>query len=637
MAVKKTADMAEYLFHEGTNFNAYEYMGVHKIRKGQKTGYVFRTWAPNAAELFLTGDFNGWTKSNPMEKITEQGIWETFLPEDVFGEGSKYKFIVNNYGRDVYKADPYAFYAEKPPATASVYCDISGYNWKDGRWMASRKKKMKEPEYSVPMNIYEMHLGSWKRHEDGSLLGYREIAHELAPYVKEMGYTHVELMPVAEHPFDGSWGYQVCGYYAPTARYGTPEDFMYFVEYMHKSGIGVILDWVPAHFPKDEHGLYNFDGVPLYEFQGNDKNEIKSWGTRKFDVGRNEVQSFLISNALFWLRKYHVDGLRVDAVASMLYLDYDKEPGEWLPNAYGGHECLESVAFFKKLGSVIRAEFPDVIFAAEESTAWKDMTKPAEYGGLGFNYKWNMGWMNDILDYFETDPLFRKYKHDKLTFSMVYAFSENYILPISHDEVVHGKKSLLDKMPGDYWQKFAGFRVFLAYMMTHPGKKLLFMGSEYSPFREWDYADSLEWFMLDYETHAKSQLYVKELNHFYLQNKELWEIDYSWDGFKWIECDNANESVICYKRIDREGHELIVALNFTAVPRMNYPVGVQNSGCYTEVFNSDDVKYGGSGVLNTELMNSYNEPRGEWNNVIRVNLPPMGATVIKKYTPAKNK
>ncbi len=630
MAVKKTGNLAEYFFHEGTNFNAYDFLGVHKIKKGKKEEYVFRTWAPNAEQVFVSGDFNNWAADRPMKRINDQGLWEGKLSADEFGEGSKYKFIVRNFGRDVYKADPYAFFCEEPPATASVYYDISGYEWKDSKWLAARSKKMKEPEYSVPMNIYEIHTGSWKQHEDGSLYNYRELAHELAPYVKEMGYTHVELLPIAEHPFGGSWGYQVCGYYAPTARHGNPHDFKYFVDYMHKCGIGVILDWVPAHFPKDEHGLYNFDGTPLYEYQGADKNEYKGWGTRRFDVGRNEVQSFLMSNALFWLREYHADGLRVDAVASMLYLDFCKEPGEWLPNAYGGNECLEAVAFFKKLGGLIRQEFPDALFIAEESTAWRDMTKPAEYGGLGFNYKWNMGWMNDILDYFETDPVFRKYKHDKLTFSMFYAFSENYVLPISHDEVVHGKKSLLDKMPGDYWQKFAGYRAFMAYMMTHPGKKLLFMGSEYAPFREWDYENSLEWFMLDYDMHAKAQLYNKELNHLYIEHSELWEIDYSWDGFQWIDCDNKNESILSYLRKDKKGNELIIALNLTPVPRLNYPLGLFTEGTYNEIFNSDDTKYGGSGVVNSQPMSSYKEPRGVFENVIRVDLPPMGAVILKR-------
>ena len=638
MKKNKTGDMATYLFHEGTNFKAYEYMGAHKINEDGKDMYVFRVWAPNAEMVFIAGDFNSWQADMPMKKITEQGIWEAKVNAELFENNFKYKYIVKSAAGQIYKADPYAFYAEHAPNTASVFYDISGFEWKDSRWLTSRKKKITEGDYSVPMNIYEVHCGSWKKHEDGSVLGYRELAHELAEYVKQMGYTHVELMPVAEYPYDGSWGYQVCGYYAPTSRFGTPHDFMYFVDYMHRSGIGVILDWVPAHFPKDEHGLYEFDGAPLYEYQGADKMENRGWGTRRFDVGRNEVESFLISNAMYWLREYHVDGLRVDAVASMLYLDYDKQPGEWLPNAYGGKECLEAIAFFRKLGDVIRAEFPDSLFIAEESTAWAKVSKPASQDGLGFNFKWNMGWMNDSLDYFSTDPLFRKYKHDKLTFSMMYAFSENYILPVSHDEVVHGKRSLLDKMPGEYEQKFAGLRVFLAYMMTHPGKKLLFMGSEIGQFKEWDYKGSVEWFLLDYEMHAKTQHYVSELNHFYLEHPELWECDDSWDGFRWIECDNSSESIIGYIRRDKKGKELVIMLNFTPVPRPSYPIGVPAAGYYREIFNSDKAEYGGSSLLNEDVKKSQKEKRGEYTNVIRADLPPMGVTIFKRTkAPAKSK
>lgn len=626
MTAKKNDNMALYLFHQGTNFHAYDYLGVHKT----ETGYVFRVWAPHAKEIFVVGDFNGWMDTNPMTCISEEGVWEATIDGSMFGEGTKYKFLVRSQSGDVYKADPYAFYAEKAPATASVYYDISGYSWSDKKWLDSRKKKMIEPKYETPVNIYELHVGSWKRHADGTQLSYRELAHELAPYVKQMGYTHVELMPIAEYPFEGSWGYQVCGYYAPTSRFGDPHDFMFFIDYMHQSGIGVILDWVPAHFPKDEHGLYEFDGGPLYEYQGKDRMENRGWGTRCFDVGRTEVESFLISNAMFWLREYHVDGLRVDAVASMLYLDYDKKPGEWFPNAYGGKECLEAVAFFRKLGDVIRSEYPDSLFIAEESTSWAKVSKPASEDGLGFNFKWNMGWMNDSLDYFSTDPLFRKYKHDKLTFSMMYAFSENYILPISHDEVVHGKKSLLDRMPGEYEKKFAGLRAFLAYMMTHPGKKLLFMGCEIGQFTEWNYKDSVEWFLLDYDMHAATQRYVASLNHFYLEHDELWQNDYSWDGFTWIECDNKDESLISYVRRNNKGKELIVVLNFTPVARPCYPIGVKNAGVYTELFNSDDKSFGGSGALNEGLLKAEKEKRGDYNYVIRPNIPPFGALILKR-------
>lgn len=629
---EKKSDTAQYLFHQGTNYSAYDFMGVHPESKDGQRGFRFRTWAPNADQVFVTGDFNGWTPGLEMVRESQDGLWSAFISEGMFGEYSKYKYIIRRKGKDFYKADPYGFFCEKPPETASVYVGIDSHSWNDNAWLSYRKKTFTEPKYETPINIYEVHAGSWKRNDDGSYLGYRQLAEQLAPYVKQMGYTHVELMPISEHPFDGSWGYQVCGYYAPSARYGTPEDFMYFVDYMHQSGIGVILDWVPAHFPKDAHGLYEFDGSPLYEYQGVDKMEHEEWGTRRFDVGRNEVECFLISNALFWLKKYHLDGLRVDAVSSMLYLDYGKKPGEWLPNSNGGNECLEAVAFFQKLGSVLRDQFPDALFIAEESTAWPCVSKPAQYNGLGFNYKWNMGWMNDSLSYFETDPLFRKHVHDKLTFSMVYAFSENYILPISHDEVVHGKKSLLDKMPGDYWQKFAGTRAFLAYMMTHPGKKLLFMGCEIGQFREWDYEGSIEWFLLDYEMHSKIQSYVRDLNFFYLEHSQLWEIDYSWDGFKWINADDRDSSVISYIRYNRAGEILIVILNFTPVPRENYKIGVPHKGRYREIFNSDSDEYGGSGMKNPSLGAATKE-KGKLNDFdysLSLSLPPLGAVILEE-------
>ena len=628
MAEKKKGNMAAYLFHEGTNFRAYEYVGVHKNK--DEDGFTFRVWAPCADEVFLAGDFNGWGYENPMRRITDDGLWETKLEGGSFGAFSKYKFIIRHAGCDVYKADPYAFFCERPPATASVYYDISGFPWNDEGWLKYRKEGFIEPEYPVPLNIYEIHADSWKKKNDGSPLSYRELAHELAPYVKQMGYTHVELMPITEYPYDGSWGYQVCGYYAPTSRFGTPHDFMYFVDYMHSSGIGVILDWVPAHFPKDEHGLYEFDGTRTYEYQGDDKTENPGWGTRRFDTGRNEVQSFLMSNALFWLRNYHIDGLRVDAVASMLYLDYDKKPGEWFPNSFGGNECLESIAFFKKLGDLIREEFPDALFIAEESTAFANVSKPEKYGGLGFTHKWNMGWMNDVLDYFSTDPLFRKHKQNKLTFSMMYAFSENFMLPISHDEVVHGKKSLLDKMPGEYEQKFAGLRAFLMYMMTHPGKKLLFMGSEIGQFTEWNYKDSVEWFLLDYDMHAKTQMFVRDLNHIYLENSELWEIDYSWDGFEWIDCDNCSESIISYYRRNKAGEELIIALNFTPVERKGYKLGVKSGGEYADIINSDDLIYGGSGKVNVSPVKAEKIRTKYFDYTITVDLPPLGGFIMRK-------
>ncbi len=626
MTCKKVADAAPYLFHEGTNFCAYDYLGAHKT----DDGYVFRVWAPNAKNVYLAGDFNGWQADTPFSKETDQGVWSLQLPNGKISQLSKYKFIIDTGEKLIYKADPYAWYCEKPPETASVFYDIENFNWSDGSWLENRKNTVIEPQYSIPVNIYEMHAGSWKLKENGEPLNYRELAHELAPYLKQMGYTHVELMPVSEYPFDGSWGYQVCGYYAPTSRFGTPHDFMYFVDYMHKSGIGVILDWVPAHFPKDAHGLYEFDGQPLYEYQGKDRMENAGWGTRRFDVGRNEVQSFLISNALFWLKKYHIDGLRVDAVASMIYLDYDRRPGEWNPNIYGTNECLEATAFFQKLGGVIRREAPDTMFIAEESTAWKNVSKPAEQDGLGFNLKWNMGWMNDVLSYFSTDPYFRKYNHEKVTFSLMYAFSENFVLPISHDEVVHGKHSLLDKMPGDYNMKFAGARAFFAYMMTHPGKKLLFMGSEIGQFTEWNYKTGIEWFLLDYDMHAKLQNFVRELNQLYLSQSALWERDFSWDGFQWIDADNRDWSILSYIRYNSEGDRLVTVLNLTPVERRDFTLNVYDAGYYKEVLNSDDEKFGGSGLTNPTSLRTKKTKSTPSNfaGSLTLNLAPMSAVLL---------
>ena len=620
---KKNENLAEYLFHQGTNFRAYEYLGVH-FENGR---YVFRVWAPNADSVFVAGDFNGWDNSMPMLRKSEGGIYEAYDANGIVKVGDKYKFRIIYQGRELLKADPYAFEAELPPNTASVVPKEDKYIWRDSGWRRYADEN-RERIYELPMNIYELHLGSWKRHPGGKYYSYEEIATELSTYVKQMGYTHVELMPVSEYPFDGSWGYQVCGYYAPTSRFGTPNGFKAFVDKMHEAGIGVILDWVPAHFPKDAHGIYEFDGKPLYEYQGVDRMEHSGWGTRKFDVGREEVQSFLISNAIYWLEEFHIDGLRVDAVASMLYLDYDKLPGEWVPNVYGENKCLEAIAFFKKLNSAVKEYCPSAIMIAEESTAWGNVTG-FENDGLGFDFKWNMGWMNDTLSYAEEDPIFRKYHHTKTTFSMTYAFAEKYVLPISHDEVVHGKKSFLDRMPGDYWQKFAGARVFLAYMMTHPGKKLSFMGNEIGQFTEWDYKSEVEWFLLDYDMHSKFQRYVSELNNFYIETPQLWEQDTSWDGFRWIDADNADQSILSYRRIDSSGEEIIVILNFTPVAREDYLVGVSQSGIYEELFNSDSEKYGGSGVVNQGEIKSTGI---EWNYLpdsVRLRISPLGATIIK--------
>ncbi len=620
-------NLALYLFHQGTNYRSYDYLGAHK--KGKRV--FFRTWAPRADAVYLVGDFNGWTNDTPMTRISDDGLWEAKLDSEIFPEYSIYKYKVVKDGRECLKADPYAFHTETPPQTASKFYDIEGYEWQDSSWLRQRRKKCKD-FYSQPMNIYELHLLSWKRKEDGLSLTYRELAEELPAYVKQMGYTHVEFLPVMEHPFDGSWGYQVCSYFAPTSRLGTPKDFMYLIDTLHCAGIGVILDWVPAHFPKDAHGLYEFDGTPTYEFQGHDKMEFKSWGTRRFDVGRNEVECFLVSSADFWIRKYHADGLRVDAVASMLHLDYDKEPGEWFPNARGDNKCLEAIAFFQKLNSYVNQEFPDALIIAEESTAWKNVTRFDGEDGLGFSMKWNMGWMNDLLSYVKTDPLFRKHDHNKITFPMMYAYNEKYNLPISHDEVVHGKKSFLDKMPGDYWQKFAGTRAFMAYIIGHPGKKLTFMGNEIGQFAEWNERKSVEWFMLDYDMHAKLQTYVSELNHLYLSYPALWEQDDSWNGFQWIDADNANESILSYRRIAKNGDELIFVLNLTPIGRDRFNLGVPEKGVYAEIFNSDEERFGGTGVSNGRVSsfecNGYREHGQE--NAIELRLPPLSAVVLKK-------
>lgn len=638
-----------YLFHEGTNFTAYKFLGVHRESAEKGYRYVFRVWAPNADEVCVTGDFCSWNDGQPMTRMTKAGVWEGTIESSEKLEGSFYKYAIRRGERRFLKADPYAQAAQTLENTASVIYTGTPYTWHDGDYLAGRQKYMglasrkKKPHFCPsPMNIYEMHLGSWHTRDDAGTadgqhyLNYREIADQLAPYLLDMGYTHVELMPVMEHPYDGSWGYQICGYFAPTARYGSPSDFRYFIDTMHQNGIGVILDWVPAHFPKDAHGLYEFDGAPLYEYQGTDRMEHAGWGTRFFDVGRNEVQSFLISNALFWLREYHVDGLRVDAVASMLYLDFDRAPGEWIPNVHGENHNLEAIAFFQKLNTTVFAEFPDVLMIAEESTAWPMITKPVYEGGLGFNFKWNMGWSNDMFDYVDTDPLFRSGKHTRLSFPLMYAFSENYILPVSHDEVVHGKKSLIDKMFGSYDDKFSTMRTFLTYMMTLPGKKLLFMGTEFAQFREWDYASSLEWFMLEYPRHREMQQFVKALNHLYLTHSQLWEIDDSWDGFTWIDADNAAESVISYRRIDSRGRELIVVLNFVPVKRENFRLCVPKIGQYREVLSSDWTEFGGSGMHNPVLRTVVEKhPDGTKTNTVFPTLPPLGALIFEKVTPTR--
>ena len=627
MAVsRKNSDVPVYLFHQGNNAKAYEYLGSHKYGR-DKT--VFRVWAPNARSVSVVGDFNGWDRSAAvMSRITGGGIWECVLPRLARYENYKYS-IETPDGDIVLKADPYAYHMETSgQGTASKIYEIGGYKWKDDEWL---KAKQHYSIYASPVNVYEVHLGSWRRYADGNFFSYKKLARELIPYVKEMGYTHIELMPVMEHPFDGSWGYQCTGYFAATSRYGMPHELMAFIDECHRNNIGVILDWVPAHFPKDAHGLYEFDGTACYEYCDRRKGEHLEWGTRVFDYGKPEVQSFLISSAMFWLDKFHVDGLRVDAVASMLYLDYGRRDGEWIANERGGNENFEAVAFLRKLNELVFKEFPCTMMIAEESTSWPNVTKPVYLGGLGFNFKWNMGWMNDMLTYTALDPYFRKYNHDKLTISFMYAFSENFVLPISHDEVVHGKRSLLDKMPGSYEEKFAGLRAFMGYMMAHPGKKLSFMGQELGQFKEWDYNTELDWGLLDYEMHRRTQQFFKELNRFYVENEALWQIDYNWDGFAWIGGDDADNSVVSFRRISEAGRELIAVCNFTPVTRENYRVGVPfSSGECEVVFNTDDVRYGGRGVAVSDVVQVQNIGWNGYGNSVELTLPGLSVLYIEK-------
>jgi alpha-1,4-glucan:alpha-1,4-glucan 6-glycosyltransferase len=612
--ISSGGNLAQHLFYEGKNVRAYEYLGAHRQSDGS---VVFRTWAPNAKSISVVGDFNDWNpQENYMYKCNSGGVWECEIQG--VGDFCVYKYCVeSNWNTMTQKSDPYGYHFETRPSNATRFYDIEGYEWHDQDWQAAQSPE----KLDKPMNIYEMHAGSWRTYPDGNPFGYVKLAEELVPYIKEMNYTHVELMPMTEYPYDGSWGYQVCGYYAPTSRYGEPKDFMKFVDIMHQNGIGVIMDWVPAHFPKDAHGLYRFDGTPTYEYSDWRKGEHKEWGTCVFDFGRNEVRSFLISNALFWLDKYHIDGLRVDAVASMLYLDYNRNNGEWMPNIYGGHENLEAVEFLKMLNTVVNEYYPNAMMIAEESTAWPQVTGKPEDGGLGFTFKWNMGWMNDSIRYFSMDPIYRSYDHNLLTFSLMYAFSEHFVLALSHDEVVYGKASMLQKMPGDYWQKFAGLRAFMTYVMAHPGKKLSFMGAEIGQFDEWNFRKQLDWNLLEYPMHAKLKEFNKQLNKFYLDHPELWEVDDSWHGFQWIVLDDYQQSVISFRRIDKLGNELIAICNFCPVRREGYRIGVPVHGRYTQIFSSDAAEFGGTGENNGTVASTEDIPMHDQEQSIAVNLP----------------
>ena len=628
--IKEEYQLPVYLFHNGTNYKAYKFFGNHKINKDK---FAFRVWAPNATAVSVVGDFNSWDNNANKCKLVAPGIWEaTVKGVNIY---DCYKYAVTSPTGVVHlKADPYAVHQETRPGTGSKVYELHNYSWGDEAW---QKKKENQNILAQPINIYEVHFGSWKRHDDGNFLTYREMAEQLVPYVKDMGYTHIEMLPIMEYPYDGSWGYQVTGYFAATSRYGLPEDLMYFVDCCHKAGIGVILDWVPAHFPKDAFGLYEFDGTCCYEYSDMKKGEHKEWGTRVFDYSKNEVKSFLISSAEYWIDEFHFDGIRVDAVASMLYLDYCRKDGEWTPNKNGGRENLEAVEFFKQLNSTILSNHPGSMMIAEESTAWPMITMPPDKGGLGFNFKWNMGWMNDMLRYTSMDPLFRKGNHNCITFSFFYAFSENFILPISHDEVVHGKASLLNKMPGEYDMKFDGMRLFLAYMMAHPGKKLLFMGSEFGQFIEWNYKQGLDWLLLDYDKHRQLQSFTRELNNFYNEHSELWEIDYSWEGFQWISSEDNCNSVIAFRRINSKGEEIIAVFNWTPNNFSSYKIGVPEKGTYKVLLDTSLAKYGGDKSRKDNAYKTKSQPIHGYEQNIDLKLHGLSALFLQKVkAPAKS-
>ncbi len=625
-----------YVFHEGNNYEAFNFFGAHKGVRDGKEGVYFRVWAPKAKSVSLVGDFNNWDrKKNPMYRLNDPTVWETFI-ENV-EEYFTYKYSVeSSHYSIVDKADPFGAHMELRPNTATKYVDIDSYKWNDSKWYEYKKKLN---IYKSPMNIYEAHLGSWRQYEDGSPFDYVKFAEEMSQYLREMGYTHIELMPLSEYPYDGSWGYQVIGYYAPTSRYGTPAQFMQMIDIFHQNGIAVILDWVPAHFPKDASGLFEFDGDCCYEYSDPLKKEHAAWGTRVFDYGKGEVRSFLISNAIYWIEKFHVDGLRVDAVASMLYLDYDRR--EWRPNKDGGHENYEAIEFLQKLNTAVFSRNPDVLMIAEESTAWPMVTKPADMGGLGFNFKWNMGWMNDTLDYMRTDPIFRAGGHGKLTFSFFYAFSENFILPISHDEVVHGKASLFGKMSSPTMEgKFASDRTFIAYMMAHPGKKLNFMGNELGQIIEWNYEKELDWLLLQYDSHSRMHEFFRDINKLYLSNPPLWHDDDSWEGFKWICADDYTQSVISFRRIDcsdpEKPSEIIVVCNFVPVTRTDYKIGVPYEGTYEQILSTDDLRYGGSGEVDNGKVKAKEYSMHGCDYSVSLTIPGLSAMYFR-YIPPKTR
>ena len=620
-----------YLFKEGSHFKLYEKLGSHLVTFNNVKGVYFAVWAPNAEKVSVIGDFNNWNNESHHLRAREDssGVWEAFVPS--LAEGAVYRYHIrsryNNYRVD--KRDPFAFYGEISPNSASIVRDLA-YTWDDQAWMKERSGKN---NINAPLSTYEVHLGSWRRVPEAGnrFLNYREIAPYLAEYVKKMGFTHVELLPVMEHPFYGSWGYQITGYFSPTSRYGTPQDFMYMVDYLHKNGIGVILDWVPSHFPSDEHGLVYFDGTHLYEHADPRKGFHPDWTSYIFNYGRNEVQNFLVSNALFWLDKYHIDGLRVDAVASMLYLDYSRKEGEWIPNKYGGRENIEAVSFLKKCNETIYHFYPDVQTIAEESTAWPMVSRPTYVGGLGFGMKWNMGWMHDTLKYFSNDPVYRKYHINQITFSILYAFTENFVLPLSHDEVVHGKGSLSNKMPGDEWQKFANLRLLFGYMFGHPGKKLVFMGGEFGQTKEWNHEESLDWHLLQYPIHHGLQAWVKDLNHFYKSEPVLYEIDFEYHGFEWIDFHDIDGNIISFLRKGKTAKDqILVVCNFTPVPRYNYRIGVPYGGFWKEVLNSDAKHYNGSGHENFGGVEANPLPSHGRYHSLALTLPPLGIVFLKR-------